>query len=57
VNHAYGLGANLFVKKPGKYGDMVDLLKEVLTLNWKDPMGIANTHFVGNNYIPFKTEA
>ena len=57
VNHAYGLGANLFVKKPGKYGDMVDLLKEVLTLNWKDPKGIANTHFVGNNYIPFKTEA
>jgi DNA-binding NarL/FixJ family response regulator len=57
VNHAYGLGANLYVKKPGKYGDMVRLLKEVLHLNWKDPKGIAIAHFIGNNYVPFRSNA
>jgi DNA-binding NarL/FixJ family response regulator len=57
VNHAYGLGASLYVKKPGKYGDMVRLLKEVLNLNWKDPKGVAISHFTGNSYVPFRTGA
>jgi len=56
VNHAYGLGANLYLRKPNRYSELIKTLEDVLTLDWSDPKGIANSHFVGNNYVPFRAE-
>lgn len=53
VTYSYGLGANLYLRKPTKYSDIVLLLRKVLQLDWKKPGEITNNMFVGGNYVPF----
>jgi CheY-like chemotaxis protein len=53
ITYSYGFGANLYVRKPTKYSDIVLLLRKVLQLDWKNPQEITNNMFVGGNYVPF----
>jgi CheY-like chemotaxis protein len=53
ITYSYGLGANLYLRKPTKYTDILLLLRKVLQLDWNKPQDITNNHFVGGNYVPF----
>jgi len=53
VTYSYGFGANLYLRKPTNYRDIVLLLRKVLRLDWNNPQEITNRMFVGENYVPF----
>ena len=54
VIKSYGLGANLYIKKPSSYGDIKATISKVLAMNWNDPHEITSQMFVNGKYIPFK---
>lgn len=53
VTYSYGLGANLYVRKPSTYMDMLNLMEKLLQLDWTDPKEITNKQFVDDKYVPF----
>lgn len=53
INQAYGFGASLYVKKPSMYKDLVETLRDVLSLDWTNPMKIKEQHFIANQYLPY----
>ena len=53
----YGLGANLYVRKPNRYGDIVRTIKEIFQLDWQSPATIASQFFVDNKYVPFRAQS
>lgn len=53
---SYKLGANLFVKKPDSYGDIVRTIKQIMKMDWSKPCQIASQFFVDNKYVPFRAE-
>lgn len=53
INYSYSLGANLYIHKPSRYGDILLLLGKVLELDWQNPQDITNSYFVDGNYVPF----
>ena len=56
ITYSYGLGANLYLRKPLKYQDIVLLLRKVLQLDWSKPQEIMNAMFVSGNYVPFTAQ-
>lgn len=53
IRDSYGLGANLYIRKPTTYSDMLQTVKSVLALDWRDPDSVTNSQFIGNKYVPF----
>jgi CheY-like chemotaxis protein len=54
VMKSYGLGANLFIKKPSRFSEIKATISQVFNMNWEDPEEITNSMFVEGRYIPFK---
>lgn len=53
VTYSYGLGANLYMRKPSSYQGLLNDIRKVLQLEWKHPKEVTNSHFVGGKYVPF----
>lgn len=54
ITKAYTLGANLFFIKPHTFNELVDSVRHLLSLDWKDPYAITNAHFREGKYHPFR---
>jgi CheY-like chemotaxis protein len=54
VMRSYGLGANLYIKKPSSYKDILRTLEQVLQMDWSNPMEITNNHFIDGKHVPFR---
>lgn len=54
ITKAYTLGANLFFIKPHTFNELVDSVRHLLSLDWKDPHAITNAHFREGKYHPFR---
>ena len=53
---SYRLGANLYVKKPDSYGDIVRTIKQIMKMDWNKPDKIASQFFIDNKYVPFRAQ-
>lgn len=54
IAKAYTLGANLFFVKPHTFNELVDSVRHLLSLDWKDPRTITEAHFREGKYHPFR---
>jgi CheY-like chemotaxis protein len=56
ITSSYQLGATLYVQKPGKYTELLQLVKMLLSLQWGDIQTITNKQFVDGKYVPFMVQ-
>jgi DNA-binding response OmpR family regulator len=54
ITKAYTLGANLFFIKPHTFNELVDSVRQLLSLDWKSPRAITEAHFREGRYWPFE---
>ncbi|HEX6333136.1 MAG TPA: response regulator [Flavisolibacter sp.] len=54
VTRSYGLGANLFFRKPSSYTGIVENLRAIFELPWNDPNEITLQFFRNGKYAPFQ---
>jgi CheY-like chemotaxis protein len=50
---SYGLGANLFYKKPSSFSQLIAGLQYLFQMNWNDPYTITSNHYINNKFVPF----
>ena len=56
ITYSYGVGANLYVRKPTTYFEMHNIIKKLLYLDWSKPEEITSTHFISGKYVPFMAQ-
>lgn len=54
ITKAYTLGADLFLVKPHTFNELVDSVRHILSLDWKNPRKITDAHFREGKYHPFR---
>src|SRR5437764_367089 len=52
VVKAYDLGANLFMIKPNSYTKLIQQLKSLFELDWKDPQITSKSYFMDGVFVP-----
>lgn len=57
VNMAYGLGATLYFRKPTNFSQLVQSLKDIITMTWESPAAIKAQYFRDNQYFPYQSAA
>ena len=57
ITDSYQLGANLYIRKPLKYRELLQTLKSVLLLDWRKAEEITSRQYVGNMYVPFTAQS
>ena len=53
INQAYGFGANLYIKKPALYKELIETLQQVFAMDWSKPEEVTVRYFNNNKYQPF----
>ena len=53
IDASYGLGANLFYRKPSSFLQLITGLQYLFQMNWNDPYTITSNHFINNKFVPF----
>ena len=53
INAAYGFGASLYFRKPIAYIDLVNSIRDILTMKWDNPELIKKQYFVKGKYQSF----
>lgn len=53
ITYSYGLGANLYIRKPTTYAGLLQTLRKALELDWGNPKQITSNQVVAGIYVPF----
>lgn len=53
INRAYKDGANLFLRKPSTFRDLVNALRQVTAKDWISPERVTAQYFSNGRYHPF----
>jgi DNA-binding NarL/FixJ family response regulator len=56
IQAAYGYGANIYLVKPGEYSLLASALRDVFSMDWRDPKRIAEQYFCNNRYVAYTSE-
>jgi DNA-binding NarL/FixJ family response regulator len=56
ITTAYEMGGNLFFIKPSNFGELVNAIRSILSMDWSDPNSVKEKYLIENSYAPFSME-
>jgi CheY-like chemotaxis protein len=54
ISRAYNEGANLYFSKPENYNSLLKGLKQIIEMDWSDPVSITQKYFQDGKYSTFE---